>query len=89
MYHLQIYSQEDFQGKVYLISKVLMNFIFVKMWIFFLSLYWICYNIASVLHFSFLACSILAPQLGIEPTSPALEGEFLTVEPPEKSPDEF
>ena len=39
VYHLQIYSQEDFQGKVYLISKVLMNFIFVKMWIFFLSLY--------------------------------------------------
>ena len=37
----------------------------------------------------FLACGILAPQLGIEPTSPALEGEFLTAEPPEKSPDEF
>ena len=47
------------------------------------------YNIASVLRFSFLACGILAPQLGIELTSPALESEFLTTEPQEKYPDEF
>ena len=32
-----------------------------------------------------VACEILAPRPGIEPTSPALEGEFLTTEPPGKS----
>ena len=31
------------------------------------------------------ACGILAPQPGIEPTSPALEGEVLTTGPPGKS----
>ena len=31
------------------------------------------------------ACVILAPQPGIEPTSPALEGEVLPTGPPEKS----
>ena len=30
------------------------------------------------------ACRILAPQPGIEPTLPALEGEGLTTEPPGK-----
>ena len=32
------------------------------------------------------AWGILAPRLGIEPASPALEGEFLIMEPPGKSP---
>ena len=32
------------------------------------------------------ACGILAPGPGIEPVSPALEGGFLTVGPPRKSP---
>ena len=32
------------------------------------------------------ACGILVPQLGIEHTSPALEGRFLTTGPPGKSP---
>ena len=32
------------------------------------------------------ACGILAPQPGIEPTPPALEGEVLTTGPPGKSP---
>ena len=32
------------------------------------------------------AYGILAPQPGIEPTPPALEGEVLTTGPPEKSP---
>ena len=42
-------------------------------------LYWICYNIASVLFWSFFfffgweACEILAPQPGTEPTPPALD----------------
>ena len=52
------------------------------------SLYWICYNIAFVI-FIFLglkACGVLSPQPGIEPTSPTLEGEVLTTEPPGKSP---
>ena len=46
------------------------------------SLHWICCNIPSVLcFFFFLArrhCRILAPQLGIEPAPPALEGKILT-----------
>ena len=33
------------------------------------------------------ACGILAPQPGIEPTPPALEGEVLTTGPPGKSLD--
>ena len=42
---------------------------------------------ASVLCFIFLAmtCAILAPQLGIQPTTPALEGEVLTTRVPGKS----
>ena len=31
------------------------------------------------------ACGILAPQPGIEPTAPALEGGFLTTGPPGKA----
>ena len=33
-----------------------------------------------------VACGILVPQPGIEPVSAALEGGFLTTEPPLKSP---
>ena len=33
------------------------------------------------------ACGILAPQPGIEPAPPALEGEVLTTGPPGKSQD--
>ena len=50
---------------------------------------WICYNIASVLCFGVFdpkACGILVPQPGIDPTTPALEGEALTTGPPEKAP---
>ena len=57
------------------------------MWtIFFLSLYWLCYNTASVLFWFFgqEACGILAPQPGIEPEFPALDGEVLTTGPPGK-----
>lgn len=32
------------------------------------------------------ACGILVPQPGIEPTSPAFEGRFLTTRPPGKFP---
>ena len=32
-----------------------------------------------------VACGILVPQPGIEPTSPAVEGRFLTTGPPGKS----
>ena len=56
----------------------------------FQSLYWACYNTASVLFFFFLifwffgdkACGILAPRPGIEPIPPALEGGFLATGPP-------
>ena len=50
--------------------------------------YLIYYNIASVLCFQFFgneAYGILAPQPGIEPTPPALEGEILTTGPAGKS----
>ena len=50
----------------------------------FKSLYWICYNIASLLCFIFFfdceACGILTPQPGTEPTDPPtspLEDEAL------------
>ena len=52
-----------------------------------LSIYWICYNTASV---SCLFCFgqetwvILAPQTGIEPASPALEGKVSTTGLPGK-----
>ena len=58
------------------------------MWTIKKSLFWICYSIASVLCFFFFfffgheACRILAPQPGIEPTTPALEGEALSTEIP-------
>ena len=54
----------------------------------FFSLYCICYNIASVLCFGFVApeaCGVLALWPGIEPAPPALEGEVLTTGPPGKS----
>ena len=58
--------------------------------IYFWSLYWICYNIASVLWGFFFgpeACGILAPQPGIQPTPmpPVLERKVLTTGPPGKS----
>ena len=34
-----------------------------------------------------MACGILVPQSGIKPTTPALEGKFLTTGPPGKSLD--
>ena len=34
-----------------------------------------------------VACGILVPQPGIKPTSPVLEGGFLTTGPPGKSPE--
>ena len=55
---------------------------------FFKSLYLVCYNIASVLcswFFGRKACETLAPQPGIEPAPPVLEGEVLTTGPPGKS----
>ena len=42
---------------------------------------------ASVLCFGHEACGILAPQSGIKPTPPTLEGEVLTTGPPGKSPN--
>ena len=51
----------------------------------FKSLYWICYSIASVLCFGFLAHGILAPRPGIEPVPPALEGKVLITAQPGKS----
>ena len=52
----------------------------------FLSLYWICYSIASVFwFFVFKACGILAPWPGVEPPPPALEAKVPTPGPPGKS----
>ena len=45
----------------------------------FLRVYWIYYNIVSILCFGFFgckACGILVPQPGIEPTHPVLEGSL-------------
>ena len=41
--------------------------------------------VAAHRHSSSSACEILVPQPGIEPTSPALEGGFLTTRSPDKS----
>ena len=52
------------------------------------SLYRICHNIPFVFYvlaFWPKACGILAPQPGIEPVPPALEGDFLAPGPPGKS----
>ena len=56
------------------------------MWTIF-KVFWIYYNIASVLCFGFLAVSHvdLSSPPGIEPAPPALEGEVLTTGPPGKS----
>ena len=35
--------------------------------------------------FGYEACVILAPRVGIEPATPAMEGEVLTTGPPRKS----
>ena len=59
------------------------HFLFLK------SLYWICYNIASVLCLGFFgheACGILAPWPETESAPSALEGKVLTTEPSGKSP---
>ena len=55
---------------------------------YFCSIYWICYNIASVVCFGFFGhnfCGILALWPGIKSTTPALEDEFLTTLPPVRS----
>ena len=44
-----------------------------------------CVLFCFVLFFGYKACEILAPGPGIEPTSPALEGEVLTTKLPGKS----
>ena len=54
----------------------------------FKSLYWLCYNVASVSCFWFAdqeVCRILAPWQGIRPSPPAVKGEVLTTGPPGKS----
>ena len=55
----------------------------------FLSLYWICYNIAFLagvcFFFFFLACGIQAPRPGVELVPPALKDKVFTVIPPGKS----
>ena len=58
---------------------------------FFLSLYWICYNIISVLCFGFLifgykACGIFVPQPGIKLIYPALEDEIFNTSLPGRPP---
>ncbi len=53
--------------------KVLIEF--VTLWLLFYVLFFFAHE----------ACGILVPRPGIEPTSPALEGEVLTTGPPAKS----
>ena len=56
------------------------------MWDHFQSLCWISYNIASIL-FWFFGCVawILAPQPGIKPARPALEGKVVSAGTPGES----
>ena len=65
-----------------------MIFIFFMWTVFFLSLYWICFNIACFMFWCFghQACGILVPWPGTEPRPPALEGEVLTPGLPGKLP---
>ena len=58
--------------------------LFVSFLNLFLSLYWICYHVASVLCFGHRSYRILVPQPGIELLLPALEGKVLTIGPPGK-----
>ena len=58
----------------------------------FKSLYWICYNIVSILYFGvfffhYKACGTLAAQPGIKSILPALEGKVLITGLPGKSPN--
>ena len=45
------------------------------------------YHYRHSVFFGHVACGILVPQPGIEPTPPALEGGVLTTGPPGKSPE--
>ena len=64
---------------------------FLFFFLFWCGLYWICYNIASVLCFGVVfflgrgACGVLSPQPGIKPAPLALEGEVLITGLPENS----
>ena len=55
---------------------------------FFLTLYWICYSISSVLFWVSVhkPCEMLALHVGMESAPHVLEGEALSVGPPVKSP---
>ena len=44
------------------------------------------YGLQQVWRVDLVACGILFPRPGIEPTSPALHGVVLTTGPPQKSP---
>ena len=57
-----------------------MQIYLVMFWVFFPSLYWIGYNIVSVLYFGIWPQAMwdLSSQPGIELAPPALEGEVLT-----------
>ena len=75
-------------------SSVLLCIYFNAVWGFFFKYLFGCSR-SSLQHAGFLvgllqlrspmACGILGPWLGIEPTSPAFEGRFLTIGPPRKS----
>ena len=56
------------------------------LFIYFLIFIWLCWVLVEVHGLScFPACGILAPQPGIEPAFPALQGGFLNTGPPGKS----
>ena len=61
--------------------------IFCLHWVF-IEVYGLLYSCGSWAYNSCpVACGILVPRPGIEPTSPALEGRFLITGPPGKSSD--
>ena len=62
--------------------------------LFFFNLFWLCWVLAAAPELPTVvacrlscpvACMVLVPQLGVEPKSPELEGEFLTTGPAGKS----
>ena len=65
------------------------RFEFLLVLFFFLSLYWICYNIASALCFVFWLQGVwdLGSLTRDRTYTPAFEGDVLTIGPPGKSPD--
>ena len=101
--YLHVEMWDFLRSNCFLLSKVLKRypwasckFLFpgMQIWVligsfFFLSLYWICYNIASALCFVFWLQGMwdLGSLTRDRTYTPAFEGDVLTIGPPGKSPD--